>query len=175
MLYCGDGGSNALVHTTQVTCTTPNYNRNGVGPRPNSLLVIHSSSPKWKSLLFYRFCNFFATENPCPESDWGWTVQTEEWNRPWAHPWSLLGKRPHPQGTRSSQASSLHAGTSLSHTGHHHCLLCTHCHLCHLHCPGWGQLHPGSLKGICIHKKKSQNKKKEDLDRACTSLFQLLL
>lgn len=30
-----------------------------------------------------------------------------------AHAWSLLGERPHPQGTRSSQASSLL-------TGHHH-------------------------------------------------------
>lgn len=30
-----------------------------------------------------------------------------------AHAWSLLGERPHPQGTRSSQASSLLAG-------HHH-------------------------------------------------------
>ena len=63
------------------------------------------------SLLYFFF--FFATVTPCPESDCSWTVQTEEWSRPRVHPWSLLGERPHPQGTRSSQASSLLAG-------HHH-------------------------------------------------------
>lgn len=62
MLYCGDDKGSALVHTPQVASTTPHYNRNGVGPRPNSLLVIHSSPPKWKSLLFYRFCNFFLQQ-----------------------------------------------------------------------------------------------------------------
>ena len=60
-------------------------------------------------LYFFFFCN----SNPLSRvwlqlncSHWGMEQAV-------AHAWSLLGERPHPQGTRSSQASSLLAG-------HHH-------------------------------------------------------
>lgn len=135
----------------EVPCTAPNYNRNSMGPRPNFLMVIHSPLPKWKItfILSLLFCVFLQQQAPVQN------LAAAELFRPRSGAGrgrTLVppGRAPPPSGNKV-QPGQLTARwpPPLSHTGHHRYLPCTHCHLCQHHCPDWGQLHLGFLKGIC--------------------------